>query len=107
MRPLILDFIEQRAELPDQLAYHYSFEKSLNLIKIGDSEMPFIDLNSENFECATKTRVRVEQDDEPFSNLITATKVKNERDDLHNIVLELATKTLTKVERDDEDRNHY
>lgn len=107
MRPLILDYAEKRKGDIETI-YDYDYKKSLNVIEINGKKIPFIDSKREDISLLTKTRVKVESDDDELTllELQTKTEVSQERDDDTHSLLELKTKTFVKQERDDESSNY-
>lgn len=108
-RPIILDNIVVRSGSENK-DYIYDYSKDMNVIKRGDSCIPFIDFDDHAVELITKTRTERESDDEALNNVLelsTKTEVKRERDDEELFLLELATKTFVERERDDEDDISY
>jgi hypothetical protein len=102
MKPLILDFKETRTESNAAVVYEYDNESSLSTVVVNGEKKAFIDLETDDLEFLTKTKVHRENDDDHFLfELGTKTEVKRERDDYQDTVLELSTKTLTTRERDD------
>ena len=102
MKPLILDFKETRTESKLTVIYQYDNESSLSTVVVSGEKKPFIDVETQDLEFMTKTKVHRENDDDHFLfELGTKTEVKRERDDYKDTYLELATKTLTTRERDD------
>jgi len=102
MKPLILDFKIYRKETPTTLAFEYSHSESLNVVTQNGKTTPFIEINSNDLEFQTKTKVYRESDDHHSTvELKTKTEVKRERDDLHDSILELETKTFIRREQDE------
>jgi len=102
MRPLILDFKLSRSESENPITYRYDVDESLNVILVDGIKKPFIDIQSNDVELLTKTKIHRENDDDSFlSELGTKTEQLRERDDRHDTILELETKTLQSRERDD------
>jgi len=106
MRPLILDFAIRRADDNSNFDFHYSPQQSLSVITTGNTETPVIDLESNNYNQQSQTRVAREQSDH-VPQLATETKVAREGTDKEFIMLELQTKTFTARESDDERPNHH
>lgn len=107
MKPLILDFIEKRKENEQVIQYTYSFTQKLNVAVIGNQTKIFIDLEHEDLECLTKTKVHRENDDNNLHfELSTKTEVRKERDDYVNPILEFSTKTFVRTEKDDENPSY-
>lgn len=102
MKPLILDYKECRQEINSSLKYEYDVNTCMSMVQLDGKQKPFIEMNSNDLELLTKTKVRQESDDDHFlGELGTKTEVKNERDDPRDTFLELATKTFTIRERED------
>ncbi|MES2277277.1 MAG: hypothetical protein V4592_14715 [Bacteroidota bacterium] len=109
MRPLILDYQVSRSEDDLPICYEYDGAQSLNVIKIGGVNKPFIDANPGDVELMTKSKEVRESDDEHFSllELSTKTLVARERDDERtDLLMELITKTRVQREQDDEHFSH-
>ena len=84
-RPLILDFCENSIQ-EEKPPFFYDEDQDINLIKHGNSIVPFIDLDRTYLELMTKTKVKREQDDcppFPFLELLTKTFVDRKQDDEH------------------------
>lgn len=104
MKPLILDFCISRSE-DIKPCYSYDNELNLNILKLNDLKVPFVESDVNNLELQTKTEVLRESDDVELINFIelaTKTFVERETDeDEKNTLLELETKTKMERERDD------
>jgi hypothetical protein len=102
MKPLILDFIQKRKESEISVKYKYSYHQKLNVTTVNHEEKPLVDIDIQDTELLTKTRVHRENDDEHFHHeLGTKTEAKRERDDYRDMFLEFSTKTFTRRERED------
>lgn len=102
MKPIILNYaIKRKGEYAP--VYEYDYSRSLNVIKINDKRVPFIDSNEQDLSMLTKTKVYSERDDEGYNllELKTKTEVRQEKDDDALHLLELQTKTFVKQESDD------
>lgn len=86
-KPLILDFAIERKKI-SSVKIEYDYLKSMSFVKINDISHPFIETKHSNIELLTKTKVHQERDDEEIN------------------FLELQTKTFISQERDDEDFNY-
>jgi len=103
-KPFILEFSTPGISAADK-GYFYDEELNLNVIIKNDLKIPFVDLNLEIIELATKTEVKREGD-EPSNDLLeleTNPKFDNGKYSLStNQLLELLTKTKIQREGDDE-----
>jgi hypothetical protein len=126
MKPIILDFCTQRKEDQGTLFY-YNNNLNLNVVKVNEKEVPFVNLKTNNLELMTKTDIAREADDDNILDLMTKTKAEREQDDdsffpqelmtktkVHREqdegslnLLELQTKTFTDREQDDNDPIYY
>jgi hypothetical protein len=108
MKPLIFDYKVARINDDGDFPYIYSHEKSMSMVLIKGSYIPFIDMGNEGLEIQTKTRAHRENDDDSLSYAIgTETKVARETSDNFQTPIELQTKTLVKREMDDERSFNY
>lgn len=114
---LILQFCYESSDflLP---AYYYDYEKRLNVIKIEDKEIPYIEATSDSI---VKTNVLGEADDTETvtkaqgegdfyncaSELHTITEVKGEAHDYRISFAELDTKTFVGREKDQVDEGKF
>lgn len=102
MRPLILSFaVPRRGEYNP--IYSYCYNSAMNVVRISDSEVNFIDLASDEPSLMTKTKVKSESDDEGYNllEIKTKTEVSPEKDDEPKHFLEMKTKSFVKQESDD------
>lgn len=96
MKPLILDFKETRSETSLPIIYNYDYSSCMNIISVHGEKKPFIDMEMEDLEVLTKTKVKNEGDENhSLLELGTKTEVRRERDDLNNVFVELVSKTFT------------
>lgn len=104
MKPLLFDYAINRTGDATPI-FHYDKELNLNVVNTDNGAVPFIDIDSNDIEMQTKTKIDRERDDDGMSllELTTKTEVRREKDDDYSALLELTTKTLTQRERDDED----
>jgi len=105
MRPIILNYAEQRIEGKEKTLYEYDFVESMNMIKNYERKISFIDSHSSDISLFTETKAGREGSDSDLSLIesLTSTKnIKREYDDYLDTLLEMKTKTLTDRERDDE-----
>ncbi|AYL96528.1 hypothetical protein [Mucilaginibacter celer] len=100
MKPLILDFKTNRIPEQQPVAFVYDFEQSLNVIEREGMVIPIIEADRLNAELMTKTKVTQERDDD---RLLPLEDVNSNFNNLKNgaLLLELTTKTLVAQERDD------
>jgi hypothetical protein len=102
MKPFILRHAVHRIDGAKAI-YFYDFERSLNVVKVGESIQPFIDSDIQPVTLGTATKVKGER--EKISNSLievtTGTRVKQEKNDRQPSLLELATKTFVQKESDD------
>lgn len=88
MKPLIFDYMQPRSEKNISLKYEYDFERNINIVRTEDGIVPFIDMQSNDLDLMTKTKVKQESDDVHFfAELTTKTMVKTEEDDTRNTIL--------------------
>ncbi|HEY5125314.1 MAG TPA: hypothetical protein VIK14_16405 [Ignavibacteria bacterium] len=86
--------------------YYYSYEKSINLIKISGEEVPYIDTTKELLQLITKTNILGEADDcNVNGEEWTKTEAVRETDDsqMSYGFTEIDTKTFVKKEGDQQD----
>jgi len=105
MRPIILNYAEQRIEGKEKTLYEYDFVESMNMIKNSERKISFIDSHSSDISLFTETKAGREGSDSDLSLIESHTSTKNikrEYDDYLDTLLEMKTKTLTDRERDDE-----
>ncbi len=108
MKPLIFDFKVNRHEMNSEMFYEYDMKEALNVVYVNGQKKPFIDVESNDLELLTKTKMHRENDDDNFLfEPGTKTEVRRERNDPNDTFLELTTKTFTKRERDDEGLTDY
>lgn len=103
MKPIILNFAESRIH-DDVTFFKYDFIESLNVLKVANTNIAFIDMNSKEVSLLTETKAYNEGSDciKDDLELSTVTRASREQDDNSDILLELKTKTLIDRERDDE-----
>lgn len=87
-RPIILDNAVERIE-DNKKDFEYDYSKDMNVVKMNNLTIPFIDIDTYSNELVTKTKVERESDDEEYR------------------LLELLTKTAVERERDDEEDTNY
>jgi hypothetical protein len=106
MKPLILEFVENRNMDDSLLKYEYDHELSLNVVTLKDKKIPLINLDSEVLNTKTITRQQMEGMDIEYDLVGIRIITKAESDEVQNpfsYIMELKTKTLTERERDDHD----